>query len=65
MEIKELRGIKGIVAAIALLIIFFGVFSSFLQLEGNVARGISEEYNKLAYRMAPNNLASWVYDYRG
>ncbi len=65
MEIKELRGIKGIVAAVALLIIFFGVFSSFLQLEGNVARGISEEYNKLAYRIAPNNLASWVYDYRG
>ena len=64
MEIRELRGIKGIVAAVALLIIFFGVFSSFLQLEGNVAPGISAEYNKLAYRMAPNNLASWVYDYR-
>ncbi len=64
MDAKELRGIKGVVAAAALFIIFFGVFSSFLQLEGNVARGISEEYNKLAYKMAPNNLASWVYDYR-
>lgn len=65
MDIKELRGMRGIVAAIALIVIFAGVFSSFMQLEGNVARGISEEYNKLAYRMAPNNLASWVYDYRG
>ncbi|MEM4656947.1 MAG: MnhB domain-containing protein [Candidatus Methanosuratincola sp.] len=64
MDAKELRGTKGIVAAVALFIIFFGIFSSFLQLEGNVARGISEEYNKLAYKMAPNNLASWVYDYR-
>ncbi|MDI9644079.1 MAG: MnhB domain-containing protein [Candidatus Verstraetearchaeota archaeon] len=65
MEIKELRGLRGVVAAVALLIIFVGVISSFIQLEGNVARGISEEYNKLAYRMAPNNLASWLYDYRG
>lgn len=65
MDIKELKGIRGIIAAIALVIIFAGVLSSFMQLDGNVTRGISEEYNKLAYRVAPNNLASWVYDYRG
>ncbi|MDD1776292.1 MAG: hypothetical protein LUP94_02950 [Candidatus Methanomethylicus sp.] len=61
----ELKGARGIVALVALVIIFAGVLFSFLQLNGNVARGISPEYNRLAYLEAPNNLASWVYDLRG
>lgn len=65
MEMKELRGPKGIIAAIALLIIAAGVIGSFVQLSGNITRGISPEYNVLAPYQAPNNLASWVYDYRG
>jgi len=65
METSELKGAKGIVAVIALFIIFVGVMTSFMQLNGNVARGISPEYNSLAFRQAPNNLASWVYDFRG
>lgn len=65
MEMKELRGPKGIIAAVALLIIAAGVIGSFVQLSGNITRGISPEYNVLAPYQAPNNLASWVYDYRG
>jgi len=65
MDMKELRGTRGIIAVVALLIIFVGVTVSFVQLNGNVARGISPEYNKLAPYEAPNNLASWVYDLRG
>jgi multisubunit Na+/H+ antiporter MnhB subunit len=65
MESKALKGSRGIIAVIALMIIFVGVSTSLLQLNGNVARGISPEYNALAPYEAPNNLASWVYDYRG
>ncbi|HPC28161.1 MAG TPA: MnhB domain-containing protein [Candidatus Methanomethylicus sp.] len=65
MESNALKGSRGIIAVIALMIIFVGVSTSLLQLNGNVARGISPEYNVLAPYEAPNNLASWVYDYRG
>lgn len=65
MDMKDLRGTRGLIAAIALMIIFVGVAVSFVQLNGNVARGISPEYNELAQYEAPNNLASWVYDFRG
>ncbi len=65
MDSKGLKGSRGIIAVIALMIVFVGVSTSLLQLNGNVARGISPEYNELAPYEAPNNLASWVYDYRG
>ncbi len=65
MDSKALKGSRGIIAVIALMIIFVGISTSLLQLNGNVARGISPEYNELAPYQAPNNLASWVYDYRG
>lgn len=65
MEMKELRGNRGVLAAVALLIIFIGVTVAFVQLSGNVARGISPEYNKLAYLQQPNSLSAWVYDWRG
>jgi multisubunit Na+/H+ antiporter MnhB subunit len=65
MEMKELRGTRGVLAAVALLIIFIGVTVAFVQLNGNVARGISPEYNRLAHLQQPNSLSAWVYDWRG
>jgi multisubunit Na+/H+ antiporter MnhB subunit len=61
MEMKELRGTRGVLAAVALLIIFIGVTVAFVQLNGNVARGISPEYNRLAHLQQPNSLSAWVY----
>lgn len=65
MDPRELRGRRGVLAVIALLIISFGLFSSLEKLTGNVNPGISRIYNILAYLVAPNNLATWVYDWRG
>ncbi|MGQ9759651.1 MAG: MnhB domain-containing protein [Candidatus Methanomethylicaceae archaeon] len=65
MDPSELRGRRGIIAVIALLIISFGLFSSLEKLTGNVNPGISRIYNILAYLVAPNNIATWVYDWRG
>ncbi|MEM3366190.1 MAG: MnhB domain-containing protein [Candidatus Methanomethyliaceae archaeon] len=65
MDPSELRGKRGIIAVIALLIIGVGLFSSLEKLAGNVSPGISRIYNILAYLVAPNNIATWVYDWRG
>ncbi|MCQ5362408.1 MAG: hypothetical protein NO482_03185 [Candidatus Methanomethylicia archaeon] len=65
MDPSELRGKRGIIAVIALLIIGVGLMSSLEKLAGNVNPGISRIYNILAYLVAPNNLATWVYDWRG
>jgi energy-converting hydrogenase B subunit I len=65
MDPSELRGKRGIIAVIALLIIGVGLMSSLEKLAGNVSPGISRIYNILAYLVAPNNLATWVYDWRG
>jgi multisubunit Na+/H+ antiporter MnhB subunit len=65
MDMKEMRGSRGVLAAVALLIIFIGVTVAFVQLNGNVARGISPEYNRLAHLQQPNSLSAWVYDWRG
>jgi energy-converting hydrogenase B subunit H len=65
MDPSELRGKRGIIAVIALLIIGVGLMSSLEKLAGNVNPGISRIYNILAYLVAPNNLSTWVYDWRG
>lgn len=65
MDPRELRGKRGIIAVIALLIIGVGLMSSLERLTGNVNPGISRIYNILAYLVAPNNIANWVYDWRG
>lgn len=62
---EELKGKRGIIAVIALLIISIGILSSLFELAGNVRPGISQIYNALAYLVAPNNIATWVYDWRG
>ncbi|MCC6013189.1 MAG: hypothetical protein LM593_02370 [Candidatus Verstraetearchaeota archaeon] len=62
---EELKGKRGIIALIALIIITIGFLSSLIKLTGRVNPGISEVYNALAYLVAPNNLATWVYDWRG
>ena len=65
MDPSELRGRRGILAAVALFIIFVGMMSSLVKLSGNVNPGISSVYNILAFLVAPNNLSTWVYDWRG
>jgi multisubunit Na+/H+ antiporter MnhB subunit len=62
---EELKGKRGIIALIALVIITIGLLSSLEKLTGRVNPGISVVYNALAYLVAPNNLATWVYDWRG
>ncbi|MCS7097846.1 MAG: hypothetical protein NZ922_02580 [Candidatus Methanomethyliaceae archaeon] len=62
---NELRGKRGILAVIALLIIGIGFLSSLFELAGNVRPGVSQIYNSLAHLVAPNNIATWVYDWRG
>lgn len=65
MEMRELKGGRGLLAAVALLVIAVGLFASLLELNGNVRPGISPIYNALAFLQAPNSLAMWVYDWRG
>ena len=65
MDPSELRGKRGIIAVIALLIIGVGLMSSLEKLAGNVSPGVSRIYNILAYLVAPNNIATWLYDWRG
>jgi len=55
---------RGMIALAAILVIAVGLTFSVTELSGNVNPGISRDYNTLAYLVAPNNLATWVYDWR-
>jgi energy-converting hydrogenase B subunit H len=65
MDTQDLKGTRGILAIVALLVIAVGLFASLFELNGAVSRGISPIYNALAFLQAPNSLAMWVYDWRG
>ncbi len=65
MNTQDLKGGRGILAIVALLVIAVGLFASLFELNGTVSRGISPIYNALAFLQAPNSLAMWVYDWRG
>lgn len=65
MDTQDLKGARGILAIVALLVIAVGLFSSLFELNGAVSPGISPIYNALAFLQAPNSLAMWVYDWRG
>ncbi len=56
---------RGMLALVAILVIAVGLIFSVTELSGNVNPGISRDYNTLAQFVAPNNLATWVYDWRG
>lgn len=60
-----IRGARPVLAAIAVAIIAAALSLGLVKLSGNVKPGVSAVYNSLAYLVAPNNLATWVYDWRG
>ena len=60
-----IRGVRPIAAAIAVAVIAAALSLGLVKLSGNVKPGVSAVYNSLAYLVAPNNLATWVYDWRG
>lgn len=65
MEMKDLKGSRGILAVVALMVVSIGLFAALFDLNGNVSRGVSPIYNALAFLQAPNSLSMWVYDWRG
>jgi energy-converting hydrogenase B subunit H len=65
MDTQDLKGARGIIAVVALLVISVGLFASLFELNGMVSSGISPVYNALAFLQAPNSLGMWVYDWRG
>ncbi len=60
-----IRGARPVLAAVAVAVIAASLSIGLLKLSGNVKPGVSAVYNSLAYLVAPNNLATWVYDWRG
>jgi multisubunit Na+/H+ antiporter MnhB subunit len=65
MDMNDLKGSRGILAVVALVVITVGLFTALFDLNGNVSPGISPIYNALAFLQAPNSLSMWVYDWRG
>jgi len=61
----DIKALRGIIAVVAIGIVAAAVSIALVNMTGKVNPGVSQLYNSLAYLVAPNNLATWVYDWRG